>query len=68
MRDKVVAQRAYYGVRSRPFAAVYVHLRMLRCGPSKRPFVHSATFGRWKASVSAQGHSNRPSHFLNVCS
>ena len=32
----------------RPFAAVYVHLRMLQCGPSLRTFVHLAAFWRVK--------------------
>jgi hypothetical protein len=44
MRDKVVAQRAYYGVRSRPRAAIDHHLKMLRCGPSKPPFAQGAAF------------------------
>jgi hypothetical protein len=29
---------------NRPFAAVHVHLMMLRCGPSNRTFVHYAAF------------------------
>jgi hypothetical protein len=46
MRDKVVAQRAYYGVRSRPIAAVHVYLRMLRCCPPNRTFVATVKSAR----------------------
>jgi hypothetical protein len=28
----------------RPIAAIHHHLKMLRCGPSLRPFVHRAAF------------------------
>jgi hypothetical protein len=35
----------------RPIAAVHVHLRMLRCGPSNRTFVHFATFLLAETSV-----------------
>jgi hypothetical protein len=34
--------------RYRPIAAVHVHLRMLRCGPSNQPFVQSAAVCRRK--------------------
>jgi hypothetical protein len=44
MRDKVVAQRAYYGVRSRPFAAFRRTVTMLQRGPPKETFVHHAAF------------------------
>ncbi|MFT4708135.1 MAG: hypothetical protein ACI9PU_001984, partial [Ascidiaceihabitans sp.] len=35
-------------------AAVHVHLRMLRCGPSNRTFVHFATFLLAETSVCGQ--------------
>jgi hypothetical protein len=48
MRDKVVAQRAYYGVRSRPIAAFRRIFKFLQCGTSLRPFVYRAAFCRLK--------------------
>jgi hypothetical protein len=44
MRDKIVAQRAYYGVRSRPLADLQPFSAMLRCGPSDRTFAARAKF------------------------
>jgi len=35
----------------RPIAAVHDHLRMLQCGPSKRPLVHGAAFLATNTSV-----------------
>jgi hypothetical protein len=40
------AKRSRYDQRERPKAAVHVHLRMLRCGPSNRTFVHLAALCR----------------------
>jgi hypothetical protein len=37
--------------RYRPIAVVRVHLRMLRCGPSNRTFVHFAAFLLAETSV-----------------
>jgi hypothetical protein len=47
--------------RNRPIAAVHVHLRMLRCGPSNRTFVHYAAFLLAETSVCG---TNRPSFFV----
>jgi hypothetical protein len=41
-------------VSKRPIAAVHVHLRMLRCGPSNRTFVHFAAFLLAETSVCGQ--------------
>jgi hypothetical protein len=42
------------GCHSRPRAAVHVHLRMLRCGPSNRTFTHGAAFLLADTSVSGE--------------
>jgi len=39
------AQLVYFAKsRERLIAACHFHLKMLRCGPSKRPLVHGAAF------------------------